>query len=404
MKRSNFLIFKYLNFFIVAAAMLLTLSGCIEEYEAVLSDDDTDLLVVEGTIHPGENTFILSRTQPVNSTDIYPMIRRAEISVRGSDGSEYVTQSDYGYHTCWIDALAPDVAYYLHIEVDGEVYESDPQKPLRTEGIADVRGVQNTPESNIDVLITPDAPFQPDKANYYSWTYDETWEVRPEYTTRIYFDIETMKVVDKPDQFPKCGWKDATIRTIMVGASLNYEGQHIQQLKAYDIDRGDERMFHKYSGLVHQRAISKAEYEYELARRQAGSEMGGLFTPLPSALPTNIRCLTSSKHVIGFVGCSLNTTERRFFLDADDFSILYPPKEDHRTWFDNTSDADCRQMVYEGKYLCVWEDKRMIPGGRLRTAWAPEPFLDVRYKGAYIERPVFWPEEEEEEEEEKEEE
>ena len=373
--------------------MVCLLSGCIEEYEAAMSDDDTDLLVVEGTIHPGENKFVLSRTQGVYSSDKFPMVRRAKVSVRGSDGSEYMTQSANGEYFCQIGVLAPDVEYFLHIEVDGEVYESDPQKPLRTEGIADVRGVQNTPESNIDVLITPDAPFESDKANYYSWTYDETWEVRPEYTTRVFFDIETMTAVNKPDQFPKCGWKDATVPTIMVGASLYYEGQHIQQLKAYDIDRGDERMFHKYSGLVHQRAISKAEYEYELARRQAGSEMGGLFTPLPSALPTNIHCLTSSKHVIGFVGCSLNTTERRFFLDADDYSILYPPKEDRRIWFDNTSDADCRQMVYEGKFLCVWEDNRKVPGGKLRTAWAPELLLDVRYKGAYIERPDFWPEE-----------
>ena len=377
--------------------MLCTLSGCIEEYEAAISDEDTDLLVVEGTIQPGRNTFILSLTQPLYSTDSYPSVRRAEVTILGSDGSTYPMQGYDGEYSCEIGALSPDVAYHLHIEVNGEVYESEPQKPLPTEGIADVRGVQNTPESNIDILVTPDAPFESDKAHYYSWTYDETWEVHPDYTTRVYFDIEKMTAVNKPDQFPKCGWKDARVQSIMVGASLNYEGQHIQQLKAYDIDRGDERMFHKYSGLVHQRAISKAEYEYELARRQAGSEMGGLFTPLPSALPTNIRCLTSSKHVIGFVGCSLNTTQHRFFLDADDYSILYPPKEDRRTWFDNTSDADCRQMVHEGKYLCVWEDQRMIPGGRLRTAWAPLPLLDVRYKGAYIERPDFWPVEEDDE-------
>ena len=381
----------------VLCLMACMLSGCIEEYEAVISIDDTDLLVVEGTIHPGENTFILSRTQPLNSTDKYQMVRRAEVSVRGSDGSEYMTKHVYDNYSCQIDFLAPDVEYYLHIEVDGEVYESEPQKPLRTEGITEVIGVQNTPESNIDVLITPDAPFEPDKTHYYSWTYDETWEVRPEYTTRVYFDVEIMKAVNKPDQFPKCGWKDATVRTIMVGASLNYEGQHIQRLKSYDIDCGNERVFHKYSGLVHQRAISKAEYEYELARRQAGSEMGGLFTPLPSALPSNIHCLTSSKHVIGFVGCSFNTTEYRFFLDAEDFSIRRPQKEDRRTWFDDTSEADCLQMVNEGKYLCVWEDNRMVPGGKLRTAWATESMLDVRYKGAYIERPDFWPVEEDDE-------
>lgn len=366
-------------------------SGCIEEYEADIPAGNSDLLVVEGTICSNKlNQFILSRTQSVYSSDKTLMARGAKVSVRGSDGSVFDTQENDGCYTCRIGTLSPEVDYLLHIEIDGEVYESEPQKPLRTEGIADVRGVQNTPESNIEVLVTPDEPFEPGKVNYYSWTYDETWEVHSDYSTHVYFDTEKMKAVFKADQFPERGWKDATDSTIMVGASSSYEGQHIRRLKMYDIDRSSERLWHRYGCLVHQRAISKAEYEYELARDQASSEMGGLFTPLPSALPTNIRCLTSHKHVIGFVGCSLNTTDYRFFLNAKDFFIHRPPMKDARTWFDDTSMADCLQMVAEGMYLCEWEDKRMEPDGKLRTAWAPEGLLDVRYKGAYIMEPVFW--------------
>ncbi len=375
-------------------AGVCTLSGCIEEYEAELSSEEYNLLVVDGNICANQmNEFTLSRTQSIYSTDFYQMVLGASVSVRGSDGSLHMAQEDHGRYYCWIGVLNPDVDYYLHIETDGDVYESDPQKPLPTEGIADVRGVQSTPESNIDVLVTPDVPYQSDKENYYAWTYDETWEVHADYTTHIFFDIESMKAVFKADQFPEIGWKDATGRTMAVGTSLSYGGQHIRQLKIYDLNPSDERIFYKYSGLVHQRAISKAEYEYELARSQAGSEMGGLFTPLPSALPTNISCLTSHKHVIGFVGCSLNTTDYRFFLNAKDFTINRPQIYDRRIWFENTTMDDCLQMVKEGKFLCEWQDRRMEPGGRLKTAWATEFQLDVRYKGAYIETPVFWPSE-----------
>jgi hypothetical protein len=380
----------------------VTLSGCIEEYEADIPSEDTDLLVVEGTICSGNlNTFILSRSQAINSYDIRQMIMGAKVSVRGSDGSEYVAQEDPyqysllgggGVYSCQIDALAPDVEYYLHIEIDGEVYESEPQKPLRTEEIADVRGVQNTPESNIDVLVTPDVPFESDKANYYSWTYDETWEVHPDYTTDMYFDTENMAPVFLPQHaslFPERGWKDAKSSTIMVGASLNYHGQQIKRLKIYDIDPSDERIFYMYSGLVHQRAISKGEYEYELARRQAGSEMGGLFTPQPSSLPTNIHCLTSNKHVIGFVGCSLNTSEYRFFLNYSDFTVQYPPRVDTRIWLEECNEEDCYLMVRRGLFLCEWEDGR-LQGYPLRTAWAYESQLNVYFKGAYIEKPDFW--------------
>lgn len=384
-------------YLVLGLMMGVLMTGCIEEYEADIPEEDTDLLVVEGAICSGNmNKFILSSTQAINSSEPLRMVTGAKVTVRGSDGSEYVTQAADGYYSCWIDALSPEVDYYLHIEVNGEVYESEPQKPIRTEKIAEVIGVQNTPESQIDVLVTPEAPIDADKANYYSWTYDETWEVHADYTTNMYFDKVEMRRMYDSRQFPEVGWKDGTGRTIMVGSSASYEGQHIRQLKMYDLDRSNERVYYMYSGLVHQRAITKAEYEYKLARRQAGSEMGGLFTPQPSALPTNIRCLTSQKHVIGFVGCSLNTSEYRFFLDAKDYSIEIPKKEDSRIWIDNCNEEICAKMVDKGLFLCVWEDNR-ISFGTLKTAWATEKQLDVRYKGAYIERPDFWPVEEEDE-------
>lgn len=367
--------------------------SCIEEYEADIDEEDNKLLVVEGTICSSQPCrFMLSYTQPLSSFYKPRLTTGATVSVRGNDGTEFRALENYGSYTCTTGTLNPDVEYYLHIEIDGEVYESEPQKPLRTEGIADVRGVQNSLENCIDVLVTPDTPHGSDKTKFYSWTCDETWEVHPDYTTQIYFDTEQMKAVFKPDQFPKLGWKDGEGTPFMVASSSNYEGQHIQGFKLYDIDLESEKIYHRYSGLIHQRAISKGEYEYELARSQASSDMGGLFSPLPSALPTNIRCLTSHKHVIGFVGCSLNTTDYRFSLDAKDFDIRRPPQNDTRIWFDDTDLEDCLRMVNRGLFLCEYIDKRMEPGGRLRTAWAYREQLDVRYKGAYIEEPDFWKE------------
>ena len=382
-------------YFVLCLLVGISLSGCIEEFEADIPDEDSNLLVVEGSICANRmNKFTLSHTQGLNSSYELSIVWGARVSIYGTDGSEFVANQEDGYYACWIGTLNPDTEYYLHIEYDGEVYESEPQKPLRTEAIANVSGTQDTPESDIDVLITPDTPFDPNQTNYYSWTYDETWEVHSDYSTHMYFDTETMKRVFQNNLFPEVGWKDATGSTIMVGASTNYDGQHIQRLKLYDLGRSDERVYYMYSGMIYQRAITKAEYEYELARRQAGSEMGGLFTPQPSALPTNIHCLTSNKRVIGFVGCSLNTSEYRFFLDAKDFSIYYPQRDDSRVWFKNLSDEDCCQMIEKGMYLCEWDEiyEKGVPV--IKTAWAYDFQLDVRYKGAYIEEPDFWPQEE----------
>ena len=381
---------KTLYFLLCLVLGTSTLLSCIDEYEADISAKDSNLLVVEGTICSAElNKFYLSRTQDINSTLGVRMVKGASVSVRGSDGSEYKAQAVDDYYSCWIDHLEPDIKYYLHIEADGEVYESEPQLPLRTEKIASVVGVQNTPDSHIDVLVTPEAPLDAGKTNYYSWSFIETWEVRPEYTTYVYFDKERMQKVDTIGMFPERGWKNAISSNILVEASTHYDGQHIQKLKLYDFDNGDERLYYKYSGLVQQRAISKDEYEYERARHQASSEMGGLFTPLPSALPTNIHCLTSSKSVIGFIGCALNTAKYRFFFYPLDFSVNRTYQGDTRVWLENCTEKECMRMVDQGMYLCFWEDHRMN-GGLLKTAWASGIQLDVRLRGAYTEEPDFW--------------
>ena len=382
---------KVLPFYLLTF-LLLSLSGCIEEYNADVPSEDSDLLGVEGSICSSQlNKFILSRTQTLNSPNAPRLVTGATVIVRGTDGSEYHAEAANGYYSCQIGDLNPEVGYYLHIETNGEVYESDPQKPLRTESISGVDVLQETPESHLDVLVTPDAPYDPNKLNYYSWTYEETWEVHPDYTTQIYFDIKTSTAVFDAHQFPLRGWKSIKGSSILVGSSASYEGQHIRKAKLYDIDRADERVYYRYSGLIHQRAISKAEYEYESARRQTSTEMGGLFTPLPSALPTNIHCLTSSKHVIGYVGCSLNTSEYRFFLKPQDYSIDHPYKKDARKWLDDCDEQDCyRMVVKEGMYLCEWKDERYKPGGKLQTAWAFDYQLDVRLHGATDVQPDFW--------------
>ena len=379
--------------YFVLCLVLVTsaLLSCVDEYEADIHEEDSNLLVVEGTICSAElNKFYLSYTQDIRSSHEPRMVTGASVSVHGSDGSEYKAQATEDYYSCWIDHLDPDVEYYLHIEADGEVYESEPQRPLRTEKIASVVGVQNTPDSNIDVLVTPDAPFDTDKTNYYSWSYIETWEVHPEHTTYVYFDTERKTKVDTIGMFPERGWKNAIGSNILVEASNHYDSQHIQKLKLYDIDHSNERLYYKYSGLVQQRAITKAEYEYELAQRQATSEMGGLFTPLPSVLPTNIHCLTSHKSVIGFIGCSLNTAKYRFFFYPHKFSVNHPYKGDTRIWLKDCNIEDCLRMALQGMFLCEWEDNRMMGGGPLNTAWATEYQLDIRLRGAYTEEPEFW--------------
>ena len=104
---------KVLPFYLLTF-LLLTFTGCIEEYEADIPKDDANLLVVEGTIYSGRlNTFKLSWTTPIDGNYEAHWSMDALVSVRGTDGSVYETENNYGYYTCQLGDLNPDVEYFI---------------------------------------------------------------------------------------------------------------------------------------------------------------------------------------------------------------------------------------------------------------------------------------------------
>ena len=105
---------KQLLYMVLCLIVGVTLSGCIEEYQADIPAEDSNLLVVEGTIcASGLNRFTLTRTQDINAHNYQTqMVAGAKVSVRGSDGSEYRAEEADGYYACWIESLNPDVEYF----------------------------------------------------------------------------------------------------------------------------------------------------------------------------------------------------------------------------------------------------------------------------------------------------
>lgn len=369
--------------------VILTLSGCIEEYDADLPENESELLVVDGTIQVGYSVFTLTRTLPLKTYEEAERVRFAEVSIHGSDGS-YIQAENWGggSYCCYVYDLNPNVKYSLHIKDGIDTYETEPQFPISTEEIMEVVGVQNTPKDNIDVLITTEPSSDSKKETYYKWEVYETWEVRPDLVSTMYYDEEKDMAVYKLNQYPDRGWKDSIRSEGIMGSGSKYVGQQIKRFKIYDIDRSNKRLYYMYSGLVRQRAISKEEYEYELACLQAGTQMGGLFAPLPSSLPTNIRCTSSSKRAIGYVGCSVNTTSARFFLDRKDYDIKQI-KKNELLEIKNPTPPLCHDMIDKGWGLYRWSEDKST--GDVKSIWARVMDLDVRWDGAYTEMPYFWP-------------
>jgi hypothetical protein len=392
---------KIAHFIVIFVCML---TGCVEEYEADLPDGETNLLVVNGTICSNAySEFYITKTIPIitQSTDGYigdyysrggQIVYYANVTICGTDGSEYGCEfQEDGYYRCQTPSLNPDVDYYVRIECEDDIYQSEPERPLRTPDIEQLEYNQQGEGSNIEILLTTAKPDNPEQTVYYTWNFTETWEVRPTRQTTIYYDVDarTAKRLPQSELYPERGWKTARNRHILTESTAHYAGGQFTKYQIHYIPYDSEHIAWNYCNEVTQRAISKAEYEYNKACLEAGWEMGGLFTPQPSALPTNIHCTTSSKRVLGYIGCSLNTARKRVYIDG---TQIYRelPKPGPYTKLPDCIDDDCIKMVYKGMVLYIWDDKRLIQGP-LTTYWAYPQDFDVRLNGATTVKPDYMP-------------
>lgn len=387
---------------LIAGVFMLT--GCVDEFKADLPTDATRVLVVNGNIQSGEVvTFTLSWSQSLNSSSKggITYVTGAKVTVYGTDGSEYTFEeekhSDFYYgerttgrYTCALPQLNKDASYLVYIKIGNDVYQSTPQKPIPTPSIEDFSYFQRDSLSDIDFLVSTAEPEDPDKLSYYMWDCFETWEVRPRRTPSVYFDTEKMDV-RYGIYFPQRGWKFGKNAEFLTESTAHYSGGKFTKHKIYGIRRDDERIFWNYCSMLTQRAMSKEEYEYHMAVRQAGWEMGGLFTPQPSAFPTNIHCTTSNKKVIGYVGCSLNTMAYTLYLDGTTISReLQKPYDTYKE--ENPSLQSCYEMVTQRHMLVyLWQDNSG-GGGDLIVTWAVDKDIDIRLQeGLVTDKPPYMP-------------
>ena len=365
------------------------MTSCIEEYNAALPTSESNLLVVEGTIlSDSTSTFYLSLSMPVNSTDPVTNINNATIQLKGDDGT-LINGQLTGNGTYAIDTpkLNANSNYSVVITYDGDTYESDAQKPFPSVAVQNVEANQPTETSDVNILVTTAVPDNPSEIQYYRWTYKETWEVHPEIYSVYIWDSSQQVAVNNNDAYARRGWKFASSGDIIASSSAYYGNNQIVQYKLYDIPRSDRRLYVLYSTEVTQRSLTKAEYEYETERKKISNEMGGLFTPQPSALPTNIHCTTGSKRALGYIGCSLNVASYRLFASPETLKVQHKYTCEEISSDDEEYPGE-QQMADMGYLLASYLE---LPGVGVEYDWASPTCIDITKLGCVTEKPSYWP-------------
>ncbi len=304
--------------------LLLGLTSCVDEYNADLPSGEMGQLVVDGHIISDTTCiFHLTRTIPINT---YPDYRErgAQLSVHGSDGSVWKATESYpqGTYRVRVGHLRNDVQYWIDIQLeDQSTYSSQPAQPVSTPQI--LYSYRLLPRENEDdvplVEMRVELP-QCRQPMHLRLGYRDAWEIqtpfRSNYVTELLHNPvtgDTMRVFMNHGYGTSRNLRDVFIHT------QDFTDCYVRDYPLYSMRVTSPVLSLNYITEVQCQAVSEEEYRYEEARRKQSDEMGGLFTPQPGNLPSNIRCTSNSKlRAMGFVGVRGSVSTAHLRLHPDD--------------------------------------------------------------------------------------
>lgn len=312
----------------------LCCTSCIEEYNELPSGQAEPMVVIDGQIvSDRECTFSLFWSAPLGteSLNAFQPIRHASVVVEGTDGQRFVGHEGQnpGHYTVPVGELSADQEYFVQIALDSVgTFQSQPMRPIDTPDIAEFSYEQPRQDRQIDFMISTADPQSP---TCFLWEYDETWEIYTPSTAYWYYWYKQVEGPDplhpayegefrpiEPTNLTNHGWCTFTGMESVFASNEDYGNGAISKLCLFQRHPNDNRFQHRYLARVRQMAISQQEYEYRRLVATQSTEMGGLFTPMPSELPSNITSQQGRARAIGFIGVRGKVCETGIYVHRDD--------------------------------------------------------------------------------------
>lgn len=400
----RFLGYKVMKSLFLAATLgAVTLTSCIDEYNELPDGVETShMLVVTGQIEPNYDCiFTLNHTVAFNEPGYltYNHIPNARIAIVGSNGDRfkgYEYDSDKSQYCVQTGSFDPDVQYSLHIEAPGYgTFASNPMKPLDAPDITEFTWEKPRPDDVVDFLLTTS---DPGGHTYFLWEFDEYWEIYTPYTA--YWEYVITKEPNPWDRDSKYegyfkgipftdltnhGWSKRLGVTNVITDNKDYGNGALQKYCIFQRHKDNVRFQTRYYTHVRQKAISSQEYEYRHMMQTQSSEMGGLFTPMPSELPGNIRCIDGDARAIGYIGVRGNVAEAELYVNRRDVECHFyeaPPVLPDSVVFESGP----AKLLKRGYCLKEYDP---ISG---KQQWTQRWGIDCTdyHWNASLERPWFW--------------
>lgn len=381
-------------------------ASCIYPFEAAPDSDARDALVVEGDIIVGGMTDIaLSSLRPLSDE-------------RNSDGSGKATGVSA------ISVLVEDESGAVFkpsaLRVDGnavvftlDTRECNPELKHRLSvSISDDRYATDWLEVHISpvidsISVNPDSDrgkmfiglsCHSDEERYFRWKYSETWEYHAYEHASYKYEVPVKDTPSwnngygiittmYPEESTYLCWNSTNSSEVMLFSTEHQSDNRFVDLDFLSIPQDSDKLMSLYHIKISVQSLSEDAYRYWETLNSTSSQSGDLFTPMPSEIEGNIKCLTDKdKLVIGYISASTDNSVERFVDNAE--TKFYRRKTEHYPDPEVFNEKDWLNMYRLGWRPC---SQNVDDSGRNVIEWVDQRCVDCRLKGGSTQKPEFWP-------------
>jgi hypothetical protein len=310
----------------IYAIFLLLMTGlffttCIEEYNPDITDD-TELLVIDGSIVKGDSVQTISVSWSTSVDDsYYNPVSGCTVWATNGQGTQFIFNENNDEYT----AVIPDeyLAYNSEFKItvvipNGNQYESDYETIYESSVIDSLYyGIANYQSSTISSYVG--LQFYADlKANEastknYMWILEETWETHAPYLIAKMEYSESGEVVlfDPPTDSLQVCYDTQTVNETYTASTDNLASNEKKKIQMRYMADTNYKINYNYSILVKQYALTEAAYDYWSQLQVLSSESGGLYQAQPSTISGNICNVNDADEVVlGYFWAASYTQQR----------------------------------------------------------------------------------------------
>jgi hypothetical protein len=307
-------------FGLIFLIMIISFS-CYDSYQPPGVNSNTSYLVVDAFVNTTDGTAIvkLSHTIPLSSNDTLDQVNAAAVALEDESGNSYVLnfEGDGLYQAKGLDVSSLGKSR-LVISFEGKKYQSDFVAAQNTPPIDTVGWAIDRNYLNINVSTHNAAG----SSRFYRWKYTETWEYTSKYLTPYIVKNDSVWVRTKEENMARC-WRSENDKKITIYNTAYLSDDVVSNFTVQKIPSNSIKLSSRYTILVQQQTLTKEAYAYWENVKKTTESLGGLYDPLPGAVPGNIHSVTDpSERVIGYFSIGSVSAKRIYISRADLVSFI----------------------------------------------------------------------------------